>query len=853
MAQSEATIDVEQTAIFPITIANGGSIVAGFDIRVEGIEPEWVSIIPPRINLLEGGRSSVNIAISPPRLPSSHAGAHHFAIIVTSPNYPDRYSLRGATVTINPFYEFSVGELFPRSLRTSWFKRFDETAVSIANRGNSPAAFRVAGSDDEKALNFEFKVPGEETALTAQAETRLPADGNLFLPIRVTPVKRSLVALRSHAFSFTVSASPLVGGQTPRTVLGQLTRLPLIGPWHILLFLLGVVMLTVLLFNPRLRYVSEPNRTIIAGQDVLLEWRVFPPPPLTQLTLDEGTGLDPAAVQGTSLSRSPMQSTTYTLRGETWLSRLLPFLGLADQVTQSVMVTPINPRVMLFSAEPSIAAPGEAVIISWMVLNADALTLINKTDGVEETVPPIGSRQITAEKSTIFTLRAINFSLPDFPVEFPLELLVFTPDAPPLPQPEIQLFDVFPDVITAGESVTVTWIVTDATLVSIDPLSEGLPSRGSASHAPEATLLYVLSASNGQVTVRDIRQVIVNPAPPEPVPGEAPKIEIFTVTPEESVVAAGGDAAVRVDWLVTGNFTNIVLNIGPLGDESISYLPALGHKTFYIDETTQFILVASNGDKQSVKAAEAKIAVATAVPTGTVTPTPTSTLTPIPSITPTPTNTLPPTLTPIPSITPVPPVPPVIQFFTAQPFDVAHDQVVLVGASPPTYDVGAGSEVLLSWSISNALTATLSGVDVAPLDVALVGSYVISDVLADMDLTLTAGSPAGTRQAYIVLNVVPLVSPPPPYNVTGSFVPPSTATINWEYNRPDLIVGFRIYRNGVLAADWTALDANTRTWNDTTSQTCATYYVVAVYYDPYNGGAYLESAHSTNEWNTQCP
>ncbi|MBN2145897.1 MAG: hypothetical protein JW726_00860 [Anaerolineales bacterium] len=856
MALRDSTIDVEQTATFPITIANGGNIVAAFDIHVEGIEPEWVSIIPPRINLLEGERGTVNIAISPPRLPSSHAGAHHFAVIVTSPNYPGRSSLRGATITINPYYEFSVGELFPRSLRTSWVKRTAETAISITNRGNSPATFRIDGSDDEKALNFEFKVPGEETALAAQAETRLPADGNLFLPIRLTPAKRALIALRSRTFPFTISASPLIGGLTPRSVLGQLSRSPLIGPWLILFAVLFIILSIGFLFNPHLQFVSEPNRSITAGQDILLEWKVFPPSPLTQLTMDDGAGQDPVVVQGVSLSRSPIQSTTYTLKGETWLSRMLPFLGLGDQVTQSISVKPITPRVMLFSAEPSTAAPGQPVVISWMVLNADALTLINKTDGVEETVPAIGSRQITAEKSLIFTLRAINSSLPDFPVEFPLELQVFTPGVPPLPEPIINSFIVFPEVITAGESISITWAISNATVVSIDPVAEELPNTGVASHTPAETTLYVLSASNGQVTVRDIRQVTVNPAPPEPEPAEAPKIEIFMVTPEESVISAGGSATVRVDWLVTGPFTNIQLNIGPLGDESISYLPALGHKTFTLRETTSFVLVATNGDKQSVKAAEAKILIATAIPSSTVTPTPLPSQTPTITITPTPTNTSPPTLTPTPSTTPTAPAPPVIESFTAQPVDVTIDQVDLVSSSPPTYEVGAGSDVRLSWNITNALTATLSGIGEVPL----VGSVDIENVLTDQSFILTTSNQAATRQSSINLDVVPIKPPPAPYNITGSFVtnpnPPHTATINWEYNRPELIIGFRIYRGQgsgyVVVADENDLNADARSWEDDDALTCSTYYVVAVYIDPLSPDP-LESAPSTNDWDTPCP
>ena len=197
------------------------------------------------------------------------------------------------------------------------------------------------------------------------------------------------------------------------------------------------------------------------------------------------------------------------------------------------------------------------------------------------------------------------------------------------------------------------------------------------------------------------------------------------------------------------------------------------------------------------------------------------------------------------------PAPPAIGFFIAEPLDVAVDQVQLVGLSPPTYNVGAGSDVHLSWSITNAITATLSGIG----DVPLVGSIDMTYVIADQSFTLTANGLGGIRQAYINLVVVPRIPPPAPYNVTGSYVP-NTATINWEYNRPELIIGFRVYRDQgtgyVMVADENVLNADARTWIDTSAQSCSTYYVVAVYDDPYYPGL-EQSDPSTNYWDTPCP
>ena len=79
-------------------ITNGGGIVATFAVRVEGVAESWVTISPPQVNLNEGERATVTVAITPPRLSSSRAGTYHVAIVVTSPNYPGRSGQQGASV-----------------------------------------------------------------------------------------------------------------------------------------------------------------------------------------------------------------------------------------------------------------------------------------------------------------------------------------------------------------------------------------------------------------------------------------------------------------------------------------------------------------------------------------------------------------------------------------------------------------------------------------------------------------------------------------------------------------------------------------------------------------------------------
>jgi len=511
LPEREHTIDVDQTAFYQMTIINGGGIVATFEVMVQGLDPEWVTISPPQVNLYEGGRATVTIGVTPPREPASLAGVHRFALVVTSPNYPGRSSRMGAALVINPFYGFSVGELSPKRQTISWFRRAGRTTIPIMNRGNSDTLFRIEAEDDERACTFEFQVPGEEVGLATQAEMVLEADETALIPVHIMPHARRLIGLRRRSYSFTVTTTLLEGTHTPRAVLGQLRSVPLIGPWMILLSLILLGASTVFFFWPRVTFTLSPS-SVRAGQEVTLKWSAFPPF-FTNLTLDDEplTGLDKV--------ERPIRTTTYELKADTWLSQLFPSMSVP--VTRKVDVSPVKPEILLFEAQPPAVTSGDGVILSWLAVDADTLTLINQTDGVEESLSePVDSREIKPEKDTRYVLRALNDSLEDQPTEKPVEIIVTTPVPTPLPSPVINQFIVQPQVITAGGSVNLIWEVSGTNSVSIQPVWDELPASGAISHSPQETMAYVLIASNGEESEREVRQVIV--ATPEPTPTPLP-------------------------------------------------------------------------------------------------------------------------------------------------------------------------------------------------------------------------------------------------------------------------------------------------------------------------------------------
>ncbi len=833
LPEREQTVVVDQSASFQLTIVNGGDIVASFGVQVQGVPQDWIEISSSQVNLYEGNRTSVTITITPPRLTTTRAGLHHLAVIVSSPNYPGQYSRRGIALTVEPFYDFTVGELSPKRQSLSWFKQSGAARISITNKGNSNAPFRIAGEDDEHACSFEFDIPGEPVGLARQADLSVASDETVSIPVSITPHKRQLVGLRRKTHNFTVTSTLLEGQQTPRSLLGELKTGPLIGPLLIFLIILLILSMTIYFFWPSVTLISNP-RSVTAGQEVTLGWSAFPP---FFVTLE----LNGEAVEVPRGNRNerPIKTITYEVEAKTWLSSLFPFFTGRDQVT--VQVTPVRPDIGLFRAEPGEVVQGDSTILSWFVVGGDELTLINQNTGAEDALTdPAGSTRVLTEEDTggvlVMTIKAVNASMPDDPIEKSIEILVTTPTPVPIMPPIIEKFLVQPQVITPGQTVLVQWSVSGAESVSVQPLGDGLPPIGPPiAHNPQETTLYVLSATNGQETVNAVQQVLVNLPPPPtatPPPDEPPAIEFFGITPEEFTRVEDvrddpdNEITVQLNWVITGKTTNVEITGGPPGYERLSNLSRMGDTMLKVMDTTVFVLTAYNGEEMVVETTEIKF------------------------------------LDPEPAEDAAAGddaaagggggddavAAPDITSFIAEGVS-ASDDVTAAGGDPPVYNVVAGSNVNLKWSVDNADTVTLVGVGDQPP----AGTYTLFSVVADQTYQLTAVGEGGTTDSFLQIKVLAKPPPPAPFNVLGT-ISGSDILLTWDHSAENDIIGFRVYRTTAMGgaftrvADESILGNGTRQWTDVGPlPTCTGYYMTAVYIDPLSGDK-LETGASANSW-----
>ena len=863
------TIDVNQTAVWRLTIINGGPLVAEFSVAVTGIEEPWLQLLPPKVNLNEGQRTTITITVTPPRSPSSRAGNHHFAIVVTSPDYPGHKVQLGATLTIKPYYEYGVGELSPRQLNVGYLKRTSEATLTIANKGNSTVPYEVVAEDDQKGCTFEFMVPGETVGLAKQAEVRIEPDQVLMLPVKVTPLKKMLLGARKRSFSLTVTTTPTEGEQSPRSVLGQIDNAPLIGPLLIMLMVVVLLFFIGLIFRPWIKTFSvtssaaqfapgafaQPGQTTLvigagngmnqpgaillnqagdgakiqAGETVRFSWEASP---FTGLRIDPDIGL--ISNGQTSIVVSPAVNTKYTLVAENLLTKISD-VWFKDHKDILIEVVPVLPKITTFDSDKKDIVIGETATVFWQVQDATKVEL--EINGAPETLDPgqyTSRRQLKLTQDTTIIIKATNRYNESQPVQQNLSIRTSPATPTPVPTPNIAKFDVNPKVITAGMPVRLEWDVLGVNEVQITgiPGATTFNPQGTADVNPAQTTVYVLTAGTGSAKITRQWQVIVNPAPPTATPTPEPKvpvIEFFTVTPNQVVKGNPEANSINLTWSVLSGTTNIQIS-GPSLASPLQNLSSRGSITVAASSTTLFILTAFNGSL-------------TASAQGSVT-----LIDPSPTPLPTPTGTPPPTSTPIP--TPFP-LPIINSFFAvADPADgnARVTQVISAGAGTGTtvFSVKYGSKIQLYWTTSGAQTVNLVGLGSQPLS----GNTVSPSTLvvnSASQYVLQATNPGGTVNAFVQITLAPIPAPPAPYNITKNNETTSSVQIGWSYDTAYVfdIIGFRIYKAPQGQQSFVKVIAeapivpngpvvtNTATyWVDTSLPVCGQqYYIVGVYRD----------------------
>ncbi|MGA2157620.1 MAG: hypothetical protein ABSG90_00230 [Dehalococcoidia bacterium] len=244
-----------------------------------------------------------------------------------------------------------------------------------------------------------------------------------------------------------------------------------------------------------------------------------------------------------------------------------------------------TPVITSFIASPPVITSGQTSNLTWNVNGATSVTLSPNVG----TVGASGSITVTPASSTTYTLTASN--------GFGSSTASVTMTVNPLSSPPvISGFNVNPTVIYPGQAASLTWNVSGADMVRIDPTVGNVSPSGSQTVSPGATTTYILTAAGATGVITNTVTLSVVPTystsspyptypvyPPNPNSSYLPSIITFSIDPPD---ISPGETTVMTWDVIGANSVSI--------DNGIGDVPPSGSLTLNPSTTTYFQLAASN-------------------------------------------------------------------------------------------------------------------------------------------------------------------------------------------------------------------------------------------------------------------
>lgn len=155
------------SATFTVEVHNLGTVVDRYRCEIVGMDPSWVTVTPPSMELFpQGGDASARpdappsvgrftVTLHPPRVPTAVAGPWPIGARVSSEHDPASRRVEETTVAMLPFGALAA-DLHPSIVGG---RNGARAIVQVTNQGNRPESVVVLGSDPADKLAFEFRPP----------------------------------------------------------------------------------------------------------------------------------------------------------------------------------------------------------------------------------------------------------------------------------------------------------------------------------------------------------------------------------------------------------------------------------------------------------------------------------------------------------------------------------------------------------------------------------------------------------------------------------------------------------------------------------------------------------------------
>ena len=157
-----------------VAVTNTGSVVDAYQVRVLGVDPDWVQLSTDRLQLFPGDTGRIEVSI---RLPYDYpAGERALVVQVRSDLAPEHSTLLPLRLVLDELPSLRLAVRPPQVIagaRATY-------AVTVANEGNATSTVRLNLDDPEAVCDGDFDQPelivppGEQRSTTLRVQGRRP-------------------------------------------------------------------------------------------------------------------------------------------------------------------------------------------------------------------------------------------------------------------------------------------------------------------------------------------------------------------------------------------------------------------------------------------------------------------------------------------------------------------------------------------------------------------------------------------------------------------------------------------------------------------------------------------------------
>jgi hypothetical protein len=195
-----------------VELFNQGTTVNHFQLRVEGLAADWVTIPQATVQLMPGSRALLPFSIHPPLTDAARAGTHSYRLVVNQAGNEFEVATVAGQLLVQPFERFTM------DMRPAFLQNQGTCRVLIRNEGNADNTFTITGRDAADMIRFE----GQRGRLSLAAGERGTWD------LRLAPQQRPWLG-GSRTWPFEIQARATGGAVQVKS--GQLELRPLLPAW----------------------------------------------------------------------------------------------------------------------------------------------------------------------------------------------------------------------------------------------------------------------------------------------------------------------------------------------------------------------------------------------------------------------------------------------------------------------------------------------------------------------------------------------------------------------------------------------------------------------------------------------